>query len=279
MKHLFFVFFIIVFIAHCSQDEVTKPEALGAIKGKITDALNSQPIKDAEIQTEPPTIFAISDSSGDYEISDIAPGEYIVKAVKVCYEVSSVKVTALSGESTACDIPLNKLAYSYTWDMSKEYSITNNPNGVWSYGRKWSPEGKEFDLMTVRWGDSGWYLGNWGHGGPSIQSGPNLWAKNNSNGLPVVRWTTPVDGYYNFSCKFTGVDSRGVDVIAYVTLNDSVVFNNHIEGYHGSSNFSLDFLNLQKDDHIDFLIKWNGGVYSEYSWTIVDGVVNKYKEQ
>lgn len=101
-------------------------------------------------------------------------------------------------------------AYSESWDMSADYSWTYNPNGAWSYGRKWSPESGAYDLMTVRWGSTGWYLGNYGHGGPSIQAGPALWAKDNSNGLPVVRWTCPKAGSYDLACTFTGIDSRGV---------------------------------------------------------------------
>ncbi len=275
-RHLLVIVFIVSLI-YCSKDDGIKPESAGAIKGKITDSADGKPIRDATILTEPFTVSVISDSLGEYELNDVEPGDYVILAGKHCYKTSQVSATLFSDELTICDISLMKSGFSESWDMSREYSTTNNPNGVWSYGRKWTPGDVQFDLMTVRWGNSGWYLGNWGHGGPSIQEGPNLWAKDNSNGLPVVRWTSPAEGYYYFNAKFTGVDSRGVDVLAYITVNDSIIFSHHIHGYHDFIEHSGDFLNLNPGDHIDFLIKWNGGVYSEYSWTIVNGKVHQYK--
>jgi hypothetical protein len=167
--------------------------------------------------------------------------------------------------------------FSESWNSSNDYSSVNNPNGVWSYGRKWGSEETTFDLMTVKWGDSGWYLGNWGHGGPSIQSGPNMWAKDNSNGLPVVRWKCPTTGYYKLNGYFFGTDSRGVDVITFITKNDSIIFNNNVKSYQSKASFSNNNLYLKINDTLDFLIKWNGGVYSEYSWTIVNATIKKYK--
>lgn len=166
--------------------------------------------------------------------------------------------------------------FDKVWDMTADYSGQSNPNGVWSYGRKWSPDNKGFDLLTVKWGASGWYMGNWGHGGPSIQSGPGLWAKNNSNGLPVVRWTCPEEGWYQLATEFIGGDSRGVDVTAYVALNDSVIFNSIISANGETRQFQLPRIHLNKNDRFDFLIRWNGNIYYEYSWTAVRGTISRF---
>jgi len=182
-------------------------------------------------------------------------------------------------DEAICVVTSDTLTFAATWNMSDEYSITNNPNGVWSYGRKWTPEGSEFDIMTVRWGDSGWYFGNVGHGGPSIQSGPILWAKDNSNGLPVVRWACSLSGFHNLTVTFTGYDSRGVDVAVYITVNDSIIFSDSIETYLDSTKFSLDYFRLNESDHIDFLIRWNGGIDHETSWTLVSAIISRFVEQ
>ncbi len=163
-----------------------------------------------------------------------------------------------------------------TWDMATEYSSSKNPNGVWSYGRKWSAESKTIDLFRVRWGSSGWYMGNAGHGGPSLQAGIGLWAKNNSNGLPVVRWTCPESGHYRMNASFIGGDSRGVNVVVYIALNDSVIFTDLVSSTSDSANYSFIELSLKEKDYIDFLIKWNGGTNSEYNWTRINAIFNKY---
>ena len=168
------------------------------------------------------------------------------------------------------------LPYAEMWNMSDEYSSTKNPNEEWSYGRKWDPEGGSFDLMTVKWGDSGWYFGNVGHGGPSISAGVALWAKDNSNGLPCVRWVSPNAGYFNLSTLFKGSDSRGVNVVVYVAINDSTAFSGEITQNGDETEYSIDEIFLDQGEYIDFVVRWNGGVYSEYNWTTVNATINQY---
>jgi hypothetical protein len=161
------------------------------------------------------------------------------------------------------------------WDASLQYSITENPSGAWQYGRKWSPEATQFDLMTVQWGDSGWFLGNWGHGGPSIQWGPNMWAKDNSNGLPCVRWTAPEAATYHADGRFMGYDSRGVSVLVFVVRGDSVLMTDSISQNEEVKPFSTGPLELAAGEHLDFLIQFNGGISAETSWVELDAIIEK----
>jgi hypothetical protein len=161
------------------------------------------------------------------------------------------------------------------WDMSKEYSGDNNPNGVWSYGRKWSATDTDFTLLTVKWGSNGWYLsGSNGH--PSIQGGPNLWAGDNGLGFPVVRWTCPSTGNFNVNGFFIGADSRGVDVTVYVTLNNATIFTGTVQAYDAKAPFLFNKLSIQKDDKLDFMIKSNSG--GSYDWTVVNGTIQQLGE-
>ena len=114
------------------------------------------------------------------------------------------------------------------WDLVGQYSIASNPTGAWSYGRKWSATAPGLDVFGVRWGSYGWYMGNVGHGGPSIQgvagSSVILWAKNNSNGLACARWTAPFAGRFTLHAAFVGADSRGVDNNVYVVVDGVQLF-------------------------------------------------------
>lgn len=160
------------------------------------------------------------------------------------------------------------------WDSSVDYSTQNNPNGAWSYNRKWAVGGTAADLMTVQWDGSGWYLGNFGHGGPSFYAGPHLWAKNNTNGYPALRWTTPVDGQYDIVGSFIGDDARGIDNLVYVVMNGLTVFTGNVTGYLDEEPFAFRGLNLKAGDLVDFVLTWNGGVYSEYGWTLASVTIS-----
>jgi len=165
-----------------------------------------------------------------------------------------------------------------TWDISTGYSAASNPNGVWSYGRKWTVQATAMDLFTVQWGGSGWYLGNAGNGGPSIQGGPSMWAKNNGNGYPCDRWTCPKSGKYDIRGQFSAADSRGMDSFVYVVINGSITFSNRITSYPQSISFRNDNVTLSQGDVVDFTLTWGGGVNSEYSWTGVSGAITEVLE-
>lgn len=168
--------------------------------------------------------------------------------------------------------------HAEVWSAATDYSITENPNGAWSYGRKWSPTVSAIDLMPVRWGDSGWYLGNWGHGGPSIQGYVNMWAKDNSNGLPALRWTAPRVGTYSVDIEFTGNDSRGVDVYAFVIVNSVEMFSQRILGSGSLAHYSAQNIAMNSGDTIDLVVQWGGSVYYEYNWTLVSATVTDFAQ-
>lgn len=162
-----------------------------------------------------------------------------------------------------------------SWDISAGYSATNNPNGAWSYGRKWAVQTNAMDLFTVQWGDSGWYLGNAGNGGPSIQGGPTMWAKNNGNGYPCDRWTCPKLGKYNIEGQFYAADSRGMDSFVYVVINGTITYSNRITSYPQTVAFTNDSMTLNQGDVVDFTTTWGGSVSSEYSWAGVSGAITE----
>lgn len=170
------------------------------------------------------------------------------------------------------------IAQASSWHSVTDYSFATNPTGQWSYGRKWSATTDSMNLLNVRWGTSGWYLGNVGHGGPSIQSGPIVWPKNNTNGLPVIRWTCPESGSYDLNVKFKIIDGRGGDIYTYAVLNGVQLHTDRLLGYQDSTMYSFSNRWLQQGDHLDFVTSWGGSVYYETGWTEIDATITSLPE-
>ncbi len=162
---------------------------------------------------------------------------------------------------------------SDSWDLSAGYSATNNPNGAWSWGRKWSVEATGMDLFNLKWGTSGWSRSDDGGVGPAMQGGPIMWAKYNGVGYPCYRWTCPESGRYNIDGQFYAADSRGMDSFVYVVINGSIAFSNRIRSYPQSVSFTNNNVLLDRGEPVDFTITWGGAVSSEYSWTGVSGLI------
>jgi hypothetical protein len=167
-------------------------------------------------------------------------------------------------------------AQAATYDAAAEFSTTNNPNGVWSYG--WSSTlasafnlysyngkiipGKNLDLWvdpthvasycpnvlhnatasTITFSSARWKPGQL-----SFHPG--------SNGeYSHVRWTAPNAGIFNIAATFTGID------FVYGTTTDVHVLHNGIslsDGLvNGSGNTSLfsSTISVGKNDIIDFAV-------------------------
>lgn len=73
---------------------------------------------------------------------------------------------------------------------------------------------------------------------------------------------------------FTGADCRGVDSRAYVVVNGVVQFSDRVVANGATVSFALDGAALQSGGTVDFVVVWNGGVYSEYSWTGLTGAIS-----
>lgn len=152
-----------------------------------------------------------------------------------------------------------------SWDIASGYSGVRNPNGVWSFGRKWSVDASGMDLLTVKWGRDGWYMAGTG-GSPSIMHlnwsssmpGPFLWNADNSHGYCTVRWTCPASGRYVVNGEFYAADSRGMDSYVYLVINGSIRFSNRIQSTTQSTPFSENDVQMKQGDFVDFVIVWGG---------------------
>lgn len=182
---------------------------------------------------------------------------------------------------------VTQIAHATVWDIQSDYSSVVNPNGAWAYGRMWTPTSNSFDVFTTRWDSSGpvssggigWFMNNWGHGGPGMLDanssyGPLVWSKNNSNGIAAIRWTAVDSGIYSLDALFSGYDGRGVDNFVYIAINDALAYSGRVTGYADTESFASNNISLDAGDNLYLSVQWAGGVYSEYGWTEVDATIS-----
>ncbi|MGO8700411.1 MAG: hypothetical protein ACLQVY_22200 [Limisphaerales bacterium] len=176
-------------------------------------------------------------------------------------------------ETAAVFLMVAAAARAQSWNIATGYSGSYNPNGVWSFGAKSSAAVTGMTLLSVQWGNQGWYLAG-SDGAPSMQAGPLLWPWANQWGIPCVRWTCPETGYYDITGNFTGDDSRGEDVYAAITTNGSFIFQSLMTSYLQVAPFTNMLLTLNKGDYVDFTIAWAGNNNSQYNWTGLTAMIN-----
>ncbi len=113
------------------------------------------------------------------------------------------------------DSPKNAGSNRKVWDLSKDWSDTQNPNGVWIYGRteragsgewgsplgfhtdQWAPLGIEFGINQPGWIDGKNHIPGWGKCAqdPSIDSGLDLRKGDVVNaGWSMIHWVSPFYG-------------------------------------------------------------------------------------
>jgi len=172
-------------------------------------------------------------------------------------QIYHFRVKAVNNLGTFYSPDYTFTTYTLSWNMSEQYSNSNNPNGAWSYGRKWSAATNNFDLMSYIYnGTTTFWLLGYGIWYPSIQAGPWMWSGQNTRGMPCTRWTCPESGFYNLTASFTGYDAQ-----VYITKNDSIIFSALVQPSNQTTNFSVNNLSLSASDHLDFLIMGNGDVW------------------
>lgn len=80
----------------------------GIIKGNVTDAATGLVIAGVNIKTTPGTSTVTTDTTGNYQILNVTPGNFTVTAEKNGYQNGSVSITVKAGMATTADIVLKK---------------------------------------------------------------------------------------------------------------------------------------------------------------------------
>jgi hypothetical protein len=158
------------------------------------------------------------------------------------------------------------------FDAAADFSATNNPNGVWSYG--WSSTlGGSFILDTDRqnvngidfWrGDIGQdgspFIGHNGTANPQTfgtglyQPGQLGFHPGPGGQFAVVRWVAPQAGLFNVAASFTGLDfAAGTTTDVHVLQNNAILFSDLINGFGDTKSFTS-ALSVSAGDRIDFVV-------------------------
>jgi hypothetical protein len=114
MKKLFVLSVILILVvplifllSSCSEEDPVQTPTTGTIQGKVTNSTGDSVIVGATVSTNPPTSSVTTNSSGDYSIPDVSPGQYSVTATKVGYNPTTVLITVSAGKTTTANISLN----------------------------------------------------------------------------------------------------------------------------------------------------------------------------
>lgn len=162
------------------------------------------------------------------------------------------------------------------WDAATDFSATNNPTGVWSYGYT-NTLGGTFNLYpdtTVITGGIDYWLDESiqasgvpavAHNGTTntvtyytlkLKPGQLAFHPGPKGEYSVVRWKAPVSGSFNLTSSFSGADFVGpTSTDVHVLKNGTSLFNALVNGFGSPSkkSFSTSLL-LNAGDLIDFTV-------------------------
>lgn len=163
-----------------------------------------------------------------------------------------------------------------TYDAASQFSVTTNPNGVWSYG--FEPNLAAFfslydQVATDNNGIAGWWYQTTTPSPPRVlynTSGQPVtegtWTlparklalypgpEDNTNEYSVVRWTAPAGGTVAIGGDFIGYDTQPVATTdVHVLYKTSALFFGMIQSYNTPLSFSMTQV-VNAGDTIDFLV-------------------------
>jgi len=198
---------------------------------------------------------------------------------------------------TICMFFLLQFCYAESYHLSNDFSSTNNPNKVWSYGFL-NNQGVEFKLLNKSKNFNGspdeiaWWIANTSN--PSICKNPtdkdisfttvsisphSVAFHPGPNGEnAVIRWTAPKNGTYLINAIAKGIDYVGPTTSEVSILhNNQMIWNVLINNYNEPNAFSKKLL-VSLGDFVDFTCEFgsNGDYY--YDTTAIDITITKFDE-
>jgi hypothetical protein len=168
--------------------------------------------------------------------------------------------------------PLATVSAAGRYDAAPDFSATDNPNGIWSYG--WSPSlGGAFVQDTSHRNVSGidfWMGEQAGDGNPSVSHngttnpitpGSMTWQPGQLGFHPgpngedaVVRWTAPRAGALSLGAAFSGLDFVGpTSTDVHVLHNGATLFDGEVLDFGAGPSFDTTVV-VAAGDTIDFAV-------------------------
>jgi hypothetical protein len=156
--------------------------------------------------------------------------------------------------------------------VGKDFSTTNNPNGVWSYGSE-TTLGGALTLFTSIVDNNGVEIWNnpslqdgAGYNGTasaaascpscSIPAGDAMLGPGSDLSYSLFRFTAPVAGAFDIEASFFGADFQGPTTTdVHVVLNGVPLFSDAVNGYGPTSTKSYSGIQtLAIGDTVDFVV-------------------------
>ncbi|HET6528289.1 MAG TPA: carboxypeptidase-like regulatory domain-containing protein [Balneolaceae bacterium] len=89
----------------CSQ-EIIEPEHYGSIEGTVINSLTNNGIQSVSIETSPATEVVLTGNKGQFKLTEVPTGKYVIKANKPEFGLKSVNVLVREGEVSSAKIVL-----------------------------------------------------------------------------------------------------------------------------------------------------------------------------
>jgi hypothetical protein len=251
----------------------------------LADFVASQPVIDGLVKSDGAPLSGVTvtlsgnssattttDAQGHYVFSNVTGGSNAVTPTKAGY----VFIPGERDLNVTGSITLPDFTAAHQYVAVKDFSLTQNPNGVWTYGyangsgfhtfavaetnengiqglNHWA-NGTGENEPAVRFNNTSGTLNYYAHihhpsNELSLHPGPNCERS-------VVRFTAPTTGAYDFFGVFEGIDDTPTTTDVAVSLNGSTIKSGLINGFgQAASNGSFGFLfviQLNAGDKIDF---------------------------
>lgn len=91
----------------CGNDNPATPVTTGSITGVVTDSISGVGVSGASIITVPATSSVTASTAGQYTITGVNPGTYMVSASKTSYNSKNINISVTAGNVATANISLS----------------------------------------------------------------------------------------------------------------------------------------------------------------------------
>lgn len=157
------------------------------------------------------------------------------------------------------------------WNLSNDFSGTNNPNGVWTFGSRTlgnlsAPGLSVYTTPGSQFGwDQSWYTGTLPYVSKNVTSTTQTFSTvtyapaqvglhpGAAGEYSIVRWTAPNTGLYSLASTFIGIDCCVTSTDVHVLVNGTSFFSGFVNGYGASQSYSNTFA-LTSGDNVELVV-------------------------
>ena len=109
IKKLYFISLILVLLCGGCK-EAAEEELLGTIYGVVTDKATGEPVQSAGVELSPVGLKTITGTEGQFEFTDLTPGNYTLLVTKTGYaDLASSTIAVKSGQTAKGDVQIELL--------------------------------------------------------------------------------------------------------------------------------------------------------------------------